>query len=122
MRLDKLETASALPTAADVPPGATIDAATAAAFVAAKGYIDRTADGIFEMIDALEARLAAVETKSLTFGGAWEPGVEYAKSTLVQRSNSLWIALAATSSAPPSPSWRLIVRPGAAAAGKERQA
>ena len=68
------------------------------------------------VVKPLQARIAELEQKQLTLGGVWREGQQYGERTLVQKDGGLWLSMAPTSAKPGngSPSWRLVVKKGAA--------
>ena len=61
---------------------------------------------------ALQERIAELEARAVEFCGAWEPDQTYRKGNMVQRKGGLWVALSVTTTEPPGPQWRLMVRGG----------
>lgn len=58
----------------------------------------------------LEARVAELESKSVSWEGTWESGKVYARQSLVQDHGAVWIALRETAGRPPSGDWKLAVK------------
>jgi hypothetical protein len=77
-----------------------------------EAILEATADAIKVRdirIAVLESRLEALQSKTLadSFKGSWFPSTRYARGELVQKGNSLWMALDATTDTPGhSPNWR----------------
>ena len=67
----------------------------------------------------LKQRLAAVETKALSYLGVWQPDRKYRAGSAVTCSGALWVALHETSERPGNgeTAWRLAVKSGNGAAG-----
>ncbi len=68
-------------------------------------------EAVADQLKRQNQRFAELESKTLadSFKGSWFPSTRYARGELVQKGNSLWMALDATTDTPGhSPNWRLL--------------
>ena len=74
-----------------------------------KDVIGVVGDVLAEALRQRDERIAELESRTLadSFKGSWLPSTRYRRGELVQKGNSLWMALDATTEQPGhSPSWR----------------
>ncbi len=68
-----------------------------------------------ERIEALERRIAHLESRAVKFVGVWQQGTTYERNDMVQRGGSLWICAVPTTIHTPGQdfaAWRLAVKRG----------
>lgn len=70
-------------------------------FDAVKGYVSRCLKLRDARIVALDARVAEVETRGISFEGVYQRAVRYRKGSVVTADGSLWCALRETEGVKP---------------------
>lgn len=75
--------------------------------------VDEKIGALAKQVDALDARMAAVEARpELRYMGTWKQGETYTPGMLATHQGSLWHCHAETTKAPPSSEWQLCAKRG----------
>jgi hypothetical protein len=74
---------------------------------------------LFELVDPLKRRIAALESSQLKYAGVFREGVTYRRGSIVSHGGSAWHADEETTDQRPGtgPGWRLMVKRGQDARG-----